>query len=152
MRSTVELVLSVFLLCALANAASVKQDPCAYFLRALAAVPHEKLTHSSGEHESLWDGKKYVGCEVKFVTHNNLLTGSKSAPSFEATEGTELYRNGWRMNNSLVADGPGTSIFGIEEDDVLCLVSRDQPAYVDEKSGKIIQSETLNIAVQCRQK
>lgn len=135
----------------LAAAATVTKDPCGYFFRALKTVPHEKLTRNDGGLESLWDGKKVSGCEVMFVTNDTLRSG-RDMPDFFATEGTELYRLGWRMNNSLAADGPGSGIFGIENESVLCLVSHDQPAYLDEKTEKIIQSETLTITVQCRRK
>jgi len=135
----------------LAAAAAVTKDPCGYFFRALKTVPHEKLTRNDGGLKSLWDGKKVSGCEVMFVTNDTLRSG-RDTPDFFATEGTELYRLGWRMNNSLAADGPGSGIFGIENESVLCLVSHDQPAYLDEKIGKIIQSEALTITVQCRRK
>lgn len=135
----------------MAAAAAVAKDPCGYFLQALKAVPHEKLTRIDGDIQSLWDGKKHSGCEVMLVTNDTLRSG-RDAPDFTATDGTRLYRLGWRMNNSLVADGPGSGIFGIENDSVLCLVSHDQPAELDEKTGKITQSETLTLTVQCRQK
>jgi hypothetical protein len=135
----------------LAAAAAVTKDPCGYFRQALKAVPHEKLTRIDGDIHSLWDGKKVSGCEVMFVTNDALRSG-RDMPDFFATESTELYRLGWRMNNSLAADGPGSGIFGIENDSVLCLVSHNQPAALDEKTGKIIQSETLTLTIQCRQK
>ncbi len=135
----------------LATAAAVTKDPCGYFLQALKAVPHEKLTRIDGDIQSLWDRKKNSGCEVMFVT-NDILRSGRDVPDFTATEGTKLYRLGWRMNNSLVADGPGSGIFGIENDSVLCLISHDQPAELDEKTGKIIQSETLTLTIQCRHK
>jgi hypothetical protein len=135
----------------LAAAAAVTKDPCGYFRQALKAVPHEKLTRIDGDIHSLWDGKKVSGCEVMFVTNDALRSG-RDVPDFTATEGTKLYRLGWRTNNSLAADGPGSGIFGIENESVLCLVSHDQPAELDEKTGKITQSETLTLTIQCRQK
>lgn len=135
----------------LAAAAAVTKDSCGYFFRALKTVPHEKLTRNDGDLESLWDGKRVSGCEVMFVTNDALRSG-RDMPDFFSTESTELYRLGWRMNNSLAADGPGSGIFGIENESVLCLVSHDQPAYLDEKTEKIIQSETLTLTIQCRQK
>ena len=44
------------------------------------------------------------------------------------------------MDNSIVADGPGTGIFAIEKDSVLCLIRHDKPAYLD-SPGNIVQSE-----------
>ncbi len=135
----------------LAAAAAVNKDPCGYFLQELKVVPHEKLTRIDGDIQSLWDGKRNSGCEVMFVTNDTLRSG-RDTPNFAATEGTKLYRLGWRMNNSFVADGPGSGIFGIENDSVLCLISHDQPAELDEKTEKIIQSVTLTLAIQCRHK
>jgi hypothetical protein len=103
---------------------------------------------SEGAYKSLWDGKKYTGCEVEFVTHDKLLSGRR-VPDFEPLKGSEMYRKGWRANNSFVADGPGTGVFGVEKESVLCLVRHEQPAYLDDY-GNIIQSETLRITVQCR--
>lgn len=132
------------------HATAEKQDACEHFFLALKAVPHNTITHSDGAHQSLWDRKKYAGCEVRFVTHDTLLSGRK-VPDFDALEGSEMYRRGWRVNNSIGTDGPGTGILGIENKSVLCIVRHDQPAYLEDH-GKIIQSETLTITVQCRQK
>ena len=77
-----------------------------------------------------------------------MLSGRR-VPDFEPLKGSEMYRKGWRMNNSFVADGPGTGVFGVEKESVLCLVRHEQPAYLDDY-GNIIQSETLRITVQCR--
>lgn len=134
--------------CLPAYAASEQQDSCEYFFSALKPVPHDKLIRSEGTHQSLWRGKNYTGCEIKFVTHDNLLSGRR-VPDFDAAEGSEMYRMGWRVNNSFVADGPGTGLFGVEKGSVLCLVRHEQPAYLDDH-GHIIQSETLSITVQCR--
>ena len=129
---------------------SEQQDSCAYFLSVLSPVPHDQLTRTDGPHKSLWDGNKYTGCEIKFVTNDKLLSGRR-VPNFEATEDSEMYRRGWRMNNSFVADGPGTGVYGVEKESILCIVSHEQPAYLD-NHGNIIQSETLSITVQCRYK
>ncbi|MDH3256725.1 MAG: hypothetical protein OEM27_03835 [Nitrospinota bacterium] len=133
-----------------AYAAAGKQDACEYFFLALKAVPHDIISRSEGAHQSLWDRKQYDGCEVQFVTDDTLLAGSR-VPDFDALQGSEMYRRGWRVNNSIGADGPGTGIFGIEKKSVLCLVRHDQPAYLDD-DGTFVQSETLSITVQCRQK
>jgi hypothetical protein len=136
--------------CLPAYAASEQQDSCEYFFLALKSVPHDNLTRRDGAHRSLWDGKKYTGCEIKFETNNKLLAGRKT-PDFDPTEDSEMDRGGWRVNNSFVADGPGTGLFGIEKESILCLVRHEQPAYLDDH-GHIVQSETLTITIQCRQK
>jgi len=133
-----------------AYAAADEQDACRHFFQVLKAVPHDKIIRSDGAHQSLWDRKKYTGCEVQFVTNDTLLS-DRSVPDFEAMRGTEMYRRGWRQIISIRADGPGTGIFGIEKESLLCLVRHDQPASLEDH-GKIVQSETLTISVQCRQK
>lgn len=134
-----------------ASAQTDNPDPCDHFFLALTAVPNQTLIRARGSHESVWDGKRYGGCEVRLVTNNTLLSG-KEVPAFHATADTALYRKGWRENHAFVADGPGSSVVGLENGPVLCLVSHDQPAYVEDKTGEIIQSETLTITVQCRRK
>ena len=124
-------------------------DPCDYFFEALASIPNQSLTRSYGEHASLMDGKKQLGCQIKLVTNTALLDG-KEVPDFGANQGSVMYGMGWRMVNSLMADGPGSSLYGIRKGEVLCLILNDQPAYLDEKTGKIVQTETLAITVQCR--
>jgi hypothetical protein len=136
----------------LALSASEKQDACEYFFQALKDIPHTALSRSEGEHTFLWDGKtKYSGCEIRFVTNNTLLFG-RQVPAFYATPETDLFRLGWGMNHSMVADGPGSGIFGIEKGSVLCLISRSQPAYLDEKTNEIVQDDTLRLHIQCSQR
>jgi len=128
---------------------TVARDPCGDFFHALKALPNESLIHSIGEDESLWDGAKHAGCEVRLVTNNNLIDNDRPLPNFNAQPDSELYRQGWRANNSYTADGPGSSVYGIEKGDTLCIVRENQPAHLEEH-GKIVQSETLMITVQCR--
>lgn len=137
----------------LAAAEVITKDPCGYFLRTLKTVPNEKLIRKDGNIQSLSDEKMFVGCEIKFVTNNTLLAGlAGKSPDFNAYEGTELYRLGWRNDNSVGGDGPGTSLSAIESYAVRCLVASDQPAELNEDTGEIIQSETLELTIQCRQK
>ena len=132
-----------------AYAEPVEGDPCDYFFQALKAVPHESMTRSYGAHASLLDGKKRLGCQIKLVTNTHLLSGKK-VPDFRADQGSVMYGMGWRMVNELTADGPGSSLYGIRKDSVLCLILYDQPAYLDEKTRRIVQTDTLTITVQCR--
>ena len=133
-----------------ADTASTQLDSCAYFFDALQAVPHDSLTHRHGLYESTFDGKPYQGCEVKFVTHDELRAG-KTVPTFETFHDSELYRLGWRTAPSLGADGPGSGLFAIENDAMLCLIPWTQPAYLAD-SGDIVQSNTLDMTIQCRDK
>jgi len=132
------------------DTASAQPDSCAYFFDALQAVPHESLTRRHGPYKSTWDGMLHQGCEVKFVTHDQLRAG-KTVPTFEAFPDSELYRLGWQTVPSIGADGPGSGLFAIENDAVLCLIRWAQPAYLAD-SGDIVQSDTLDMAIQCRDK
>jgi hypothetical protein len=148
MKAHILLVQLALVACLPAYVVSAQPDSCGYFFSALRPVPHDKLSRSEGAYKSLWDGKKYTGCEIQFVTNDKLLSGRR-VPDFDPVKDSEMYRTGWRMNNSFVADGPGTGVFGVEKESVLCLVRHEQPAYLDDY-GNIIQSETLRITVQCR--
>jgi hypothetical protein len=77
------------------------------------------------------------------------LLAGRAIPSLEAIKSAELFRRGWRMVNSLAADGPDGGMFGLGKAETLCLVSRRQPAYIDDKTRQIVQSESLEITLQC---
>ena len=132
-----------------AYAEAGEKDPCDYFFEALTSVPHESIICSYGAHASLLNGKKWACCQIRFVTNTPLLSGKK-VPDFRADQGSVMYGMGWRMVNSLMADGPGSSLYGIRKGSVLCIILHHQPAYLDQKSGKIVQTDTLAITVQCR--
>lgn len=148
MKAHILLLSLALVACTPAYAGAEGRDPCETFFSALKTVPHDELTRMDGTHRSLWDGKKYAGCEIRFATNDRLLSGRR-VPDFDATEGSEMYRRGWRLNNSFVADGPGTGFFAVEKESVFCLVRHEQPAYLGDH-GNIIQSETLSITIQCR--
>jgi hypothetical protein len=107
-----------------------------------------QLTRRDGTHESLWDGRTHDGCEIRFETSVALMAG-RGMPDFTAAEGTETHGLGWRENDLYLADGPGTGSYGIEKGATLCLVAHEQPAYLGD-DGSIVQSETLRITIQCR--
>lgn len=123
-------------------------SPCRYFRDALAEIPHDSLTISSGEGVWLWHEGSYEGCQVRFVTHDSLTVGYE-VPGFDAGEGSQMDRLGWRFMQEVGADGPGSGIFGIERGPVQCLVYYEQPAYIDE-NGEFWQSDTLKMTIQCR--
>lgn len=133
-----------------ADASTNKPDSCAYFFETLHAVPHESLSHRQGEFTSTWDGKPFQGCEVKFVTNDTLHTGTPM-PTFEAFPDTEPFHLGWRMVHSIGADGPGSGIFAVEKGATLCLIRWSQPAYLA-NPGEIVQSATLDMTIQCRER
>ncbi len=124
-------------------------SPCEPFFTALESVPHVALSMSAGPFVSTWDEMEYRGCEVDFETNDSLSAGVP-VPSFDAIEDSDMYRLGWRMSHGITADGPGSGVFGIERESVLCVVRWAQPAYLFD-DGEIVQSETFNMKVQCRE-
>lgn len=92
---------------------------------------------------------EYRGCEIEFET-NDALRAGVSVPDFDAIQDSEMYRLGWRMSRGVTADGPGSGVFGIEKESVLCVVRWAQPAHISDE-GEIVQSETFNMKVQCRE-
>jgi len=132
---------------ATAYAGDGAQSACKIFYSELKQVPHYKLSVNTGLLRSLSDGKKYRGCEVVFKSNEQLMMGSE-LPSFESPEGSMLYRAGWRIDEKYRADGAGSGSYGIVKDAVLCLIHWDQYSWVNE-TGKIEQSELINMTVQC---
>lgn len=127
--------------------AEVGADPCEPFYRELAVVPHESLFQREGPFTSIWFGAGAIGCEVVMVTSESRL-GQSDLPPLSAAPGTPLHQAGWRRNPHYVADGAGSRVVGVEQDNTLCLIYTDQPAWYDE-SGELIQSEHLTVKVQC---
>jgi hypothetical protein len=124
-------------------------SPCEPFFTALENVPYVVLSMSTGAFVSTWDGMEYSGCEIDFETNDSLSAGV-SIPSFDAIQDSEMYRLGWRMSHGITADGPGSGVFGIERESVLCVVRWAQPAYIDDDE-EFVQSETFSMKVQCRE-
>lgn len=124
-----------------------QDDDCGWFRDALKTVPNRNISIRSGRHLSLFDGKFYDGCELRFETTEALLSEQR-VPVLEAIEGTELYRLGWRADLSIGADGPGTRLSAVRKENSVCLVSESQPAYLND-AGEIVQDDELKIVVQC---
>jgi hypothetical protein len=122
---------------------------CDYLQQTLQAVPHTTLERSR-EFVSLWDKTRQTGCAITFETEEARVRGD-AVPTFVAAPGTELFDLGWRMHPRYQADGPGTSLHGIQKDDALCLVYHAQPAHLAD-SGEIVASETITVNVQCARK
>jgi hypothetical protein len=133
-----------------ADPGTQEPDPCQYFYEALEVVPHDILVASSGDLLWMWHEQPYTGCQVRFVTNDSIRAGYE-VPEFDALEGSEMYRLGWRFMDSVGADGPGSGIFGIERDSVQCLVRWEQSAWIDDE-GEFQQSDVLEMTIQCRQR
>ena len=120
-------------------------DPvCSYFYRSLLQLPHTKLTQNL----SLWNGQRLQGCEVVYESHESLVSGSKVYDQFESF----IHTLGWSINNNLVADGPGSSTVGIENEMNRCLINWSQHAWIDEKTKEHRQSSQIKMIVQCSPK
>lgn len=123
-------------------------DLCEPFSALLVAVPRTSFVTRTGEFESTWDGSRRFGCEIQFETSDSLRQG-KAMPAFEAEEGSAMYDLGWRMSDGILADGPGSGVFGIETESAQCIVRWHQPAFIDE-DGQFVQAEMLRLTIQCR--
>lgn len=127
-----------------------QNEACAWFRDRLDSVPHEMLRVESGALESLYTGEEIRGgCQVRFRTRPR--PDGAGILDLTAAEGSDLYRMGWRMDETVAADGPGTSLFGILRDGLSCLIYEAQPAFLDD-AGEVVQSEILEITIQCRRR
>lgn len=127
--------------------AGVTPETCAPFYQALQQVPHESIFQQDGLYPSQRFATGVTGCLVVMVTGEARL-GTRDFPALTAGPGTPLYRAGWRSNPKYQADGPGSSVVGLEKDGALCLVSIARPAYVDD-AGRIVQHAHVNARVEC---
>jgi len=127
--------------------AAPAERACDTFVQALESVPHESLFQRSGPFNSTWFKTGAFGCEMVMITSEQRLAG-QPLPDLSAASGTFLYRQGWRIQPALVADGPGTGVVGMTKDQTLCLVYTEQPAWIDE-NGRHQQSDEIRIRVEC---
>lgn len=143
-------VLTSAILCLAATAAATPEqtDGCVFLFRILEAAPHRALSLEPGTHVSLYDGESYTGCQIDFEAVASELP-AEDERLLSVGPGTDLYNRGWRLDNTIAADGPGTSLFAIRNETSLCVVDEAQPAYLDD-DGEIVASDTLSITIQCR--
>jgi hypothetical protein len=123
------------------------QHACNVFYKKLKAVPHYKLAVNTGLLHSVSTGEEFRGCELVFKSNEKLMAGLE-LPSFEAPEGSGLYREGWRIDEHYRADGAGSGAYGIVNGRLLCRISWDQYSFVND-AGEFEQSELINMTVQC---
>jgi hypothetical protein len=121
---------------------------CSHFYNKLSELPHFRLTLSDDGFKSVWNGNHLQGCEVFYESHVSLVSGSKVYELFESfTRDPE-----WVINENLVADGPGSSTFGIEKGNNRCLINWTQHAWIDEETKEYRQSKQIKMIVQCSPK
>jgi hypothetical protein len=146
-RTAVALAAAIAVACARGTSQAPPDSMCEPFHEALAGIPNVALSVRTGSFRSVWDDAEHEGCEIRFETTDSLSAG-RTVPDFQPVEGSDLYAAGWRQTEGMLADGPGSSIYGIERDTVACVIHWDQPAGIDD-DGEFFQSDTLDIIVQC---
>lgn len=114
----------------------------------LLKLPHTRLTQTANGFVSLLDGKSLNGCEVIFESDESIISGEAVYLKFQSfTNG-----QGWHINENLMADGPGSSTVGIENNQNTCILHWAQSAWIDEQSNEYRQSENIKLIVQCTSK
>lgn len=131
--------------CQISNA---NDSPCSQFYNELLKLPHTRLTQISNGLVSLWDGKSVKGCEVIFESDESIVSGEVVYLKFQSFTNWK----GWFINENLIADGPGSSTIGIENNQNKCILHWSQHAWIDEKSNEYRQSEHIKLIVQCSSK
>ncbi len=139
------LLLAAFFLLINAGVASGNDSVCSYFYHKLSQMPHGKLILNNGDFKSVRDGKQLNGCEVIYESNVSMVAGSKVFELFESLKQTP----GWAINNDLVADGPGSSSMGIENETHRCLINWQQFSWIDEETQQYEQSSDIKMVVQC---
>lgn len=139
------LLLAAFFLLINAGVASGTDSVCSYFYHKLSQMPHSKLIMNNGDFKSVWNGKQLNGCEVIYESNVSMVAGSKVFELFESLKQTP----GWAINNDLVADGPGSSSMGIENETHRCLINWQQFSWIDEETQQYEQSSDIKMVVQC---
>ncbi|HSQ85166.1 MAG TPA: hypothetical protein VLM43_10630 [Desulfobacterales bacterium] len=114
----------------------------------LLKLPHTRLTQTANGFASLLDGKSLKGCEVIFESDESMVSGEVVYLKFQSFTNWQ----GWYINENLMADGPGSSTVGIENNQTKCILHWAQPAWIDDQSNEYRQSEHIKLIVQCTSK
>ena len=121
---------------------------CSYFYSKISELPHIKLTQTQNGFQSISDGKWNHGCKVVFTSHASKVSGELVYDQFQSF----VNGQGWRIDNNISADGPGSSSVGIENDRTKCTIAWSQHAWIDEKTGEQKQSSDIELIIQCSPK
>jgi hypothetical protein len=127
-------------------------EPCKYFYGELVRIPHKKIAFEENTLISDLDGREFVGCKIIFNSHIELMIDDYEPPSFWAYESSELYEEGWRIDHNYTADGPGSGKYAIANNSIICIIDWDRHAWIDDKTGEIMQSDLINMEIQCLDK
>lgn len=143
-------VLALFMVTSI-SCAGGELPTCEYFYQVLSRLPHAELQINTGEFGAAPDQQQFNECGVTFHSDDSLMvSGAADLPSFRAEEGSELFKAGWREDNSYAADGAGTGAYGIRRDNALCVIRWDQHSWINE-AGASDQSHLVNLEVRCRE-
>ena len=135
----------VFLFIFFCRISNANESPCNQFYNELSKLPHTRLTETSNGFVSLLDGKSLKGCEIIFESNESKVSGEIIYLKFQSF----TKRQGWFINEKLMADGPGSSTVVIENAQNRCILNWSQPSLMDEKSNEYRQSENIKLIVQC---
>ena len=121
------------------------ESACTYFYNNLSETPHSRLVENISGFISIWDGKNIPGCEIVYESDISLVSGTEVYKLFESL----AHSPNWAINNSFLADGPGSSTIAIENKVNRCLLNWSQHAWIDEETNEQKQSNQIKIIVQC---
>ena len=143
-------ILSLFLILIIVNLnlAFADDSACSYFYPKLSELSHTKITQNDNGFKSLLDGKLTDGCEIVFKSHESIVSGDKVYDTFQSF----INNPAWTVDNSLSADGPGSSSVTIENKKNRCAILWSQHAWIDEKTGEHRQSSNIEMIIQCSSK
>jgi hypothetical protein len=137
---------AALLLAAVGHApASAQSRGCSYFQSRLADLPGLDLVLNTGAFNSIWDGKRTDGCEVVFESHTSVLSEEDARRKFD-----ELITSpGWKVNEMLSADGPGSATVALEKRGERCALHWSRHAWIEAATHQDRRSEDIRILVQC---
>ena len=130
------------------NLAFANDSPCSYFYSKLSELPHTELTQNNNGFKSITNRKWTQGCEIVFKSHDSIVSGERVYNTFQSL----INNPDWTIDNSLSADGPGSSSVSIENDKNKCIIFWSQDAWIDEKTGEHMQSSDIEMIIQCASK
>ncbi len=130
------------------NSVQGDDSACRLFYSKLSKLPHNELTVNTNGFVSSWDGKQRDGCEVIFEADESMVTGEVVRQKFNSFKSLQ----GWSINEKYIADGPGSSTVGIEDDQNICILNWSQHSWIDETINEIKQSDQIRMTIQCLSK
>ena len=139
------IALASLLIIPIAAIGYVDDSICNQFHQKLSEMPHNQLSLNTDNFVSIFDGKQLDGCEVVYESNESLVSGDSVHNLYIKFVKAE----GWKQNNKSGADGPGSSLVGIEKDTHRCLISWSQHAWLDDKTNEVKQSDLIKMVIQC---